>query len=203
MFKFLLAYTDISTHTPHARRDSFVSFHFEKLRISTHTPHARRDNSSVYHIPVQYRFLLTRLMRGVTLVICVLTSMLIISTHTPHARRDEIHRAARFLFLIISTHTPHARRDDMAVHAERKQQQFLLTRLMRGVTPHLPQSYTKKTFLLTRLMRGVTRKPYIFYLFLVISTHTPHARRDNSKTSTTTLSQKFLLTRLMRGVTIC
>ena len=90
MFKFLLAYTDISTHTPHARRDSFVSFHFEKLRISTHTPHARRDNSSVYHIPVQYRFLLTRLMRGVTLVICVLTSMLIISTHTPHARRDHV-----------------------------------------------------------------------------------------------------------------
>ena len=73
-------------------------------------------------------------MRGVTKIHVNVHKTTGISTHTPHARRDEIHRAARFLFLIISTHTPHARRDDMAVHAERKQQQFLLTRLMRGVT---------------------------------------------------------------------
>ena len=35
-------------------------------RISTHTPHARRDTKSPKKYPFLYEFLLTRLMRGVT-----------------------------------------------------------------------------------------------------------------------------------------
>ena len=35
--------TDISTHTPHARRDQLQSVQYYLIFISTHTPHARRD----------------------------------------------------------------------------------------------------------------------------------------------------------------
>ena len=62
-----LPYT-ISTHTPHARRDSvYADFAPPSLSISTHTPHARRDLRVLDHIRFQ-----------------------VISTHTPHARRDRV-----------------------------------------------------------------------------------------------------------------
>ena len=35
---------DISTHTPHARRDTQKMGTGTNVQISTHTPHARRDN---------------------------------------------------------------------------------------------------------------------------------------------------------------
>ena len=40
--------TDISTHTPHARRDAKLAGE-RKVRkfISTHTPHARRDKTRI------------------------------------------------------------------------------------------------------------------------------------------------------------
>ena len=57
----------ISTHTPHARRDHRRTLaEHVALTISTHTPHARRD---LVHFLVRvslHKFLLTRLMRGVT-----------------------------------------------------------------------------------------------------------------------------------------
>ena len=80
----------ISTHTPHARRDTNAEDYKTKYdKISTHTPHARRDfrlSSAVLRL---VRFLLTRLMRGVTLQGVLYVLSLVISTHTPHARRDE------------------------------------------------------------------------------------------------------------------
>ena len=36
--------SNISTHTPHARRDVAVAAGTNVVDISTHTPHARRDN---------------------------------------------------------------------------------------------------------------------------------------------------------------
>ena len=60
-------FSSISTHTPHARRDSTGKIYLKLLVISTHTPHARRDSS----------FYLTQ------------DSGNEISTHTPHARRDK------------------------------------------------------------------------------------------------------------------
>ena len=58
--------------------------------------------------------------------------------------------------------------------------QFLLTRLMRGVTRSAAATIGRLQFLLTRLMRGVTLLKINFsFLF------------------------SFLLTRLMRGVTGC
>ena len=60
--------------------------------------------------------------------------------------------------------------------------QFLLTRLIRGVT----LSYIKvficiKKFLLTRLIRGVTACINAVLNNVVISTHTPHTRRDRGQ----------------------
>ena len=79
---------------------------------------------------------------------------------------------------------------------------FQLTRLMRGVTS--AKSGLKQrnfSFQLTRLMRGVTFGNKNFDPECVISTHTPHARRDNGVTDTLQQTEKFQLTRLMRGVT--
>ena len=57
-------------------------------------------------------------------------------------------------------------------------QTFLLTRLMRGVTLWSNKNSTSVLFLLTRLMRGVTALGFRNFVHVFISTHTPHARRD-------------------------
>ena len=56
--------------------------------ISTHTPHARRDSSSRFDERGIFIFQLTRLMRGVTQARVSEHVPRSISTHTPHARRD-------------------------------------------------------------------------------------------------------------------
>ena len=56
--------------------------------ISTHTPHARRDVLVAVILKHTLQFQLTRLMRGVTSRIALLSPDSRISTHTPHARRD-------------------------------------------------------------------------------------------------------------------
>ena len=82
----------------------------EDFEISTHTPHTRRDKKNTF---------------------CVGYSQ--ISTHTPHTRRDE-----SFLQMMttrgISTHTPHTRRDVTNYNSVSCHTEFLLTRLIRGVT---------------------------------------------------------------------
>ena len=57
----------ISTHTPHARRDYFFIVQRANLVISTHTPHARRDTTVENSRTAEGKFQLTRLMRGVTI----------------------------------------------------------------------------------------------------------------------------------------
>ena len=61
------------------------------------------------------KFLLTRLMRGVTQYNDTDSNNYTISTHTPHARRDRYHVVISAVSMIISTHTPHARRDGLAL----------------------------------------------------------------------------------------
>ena len=78
--------------------------------ISTHTPHARRDEIVPHEIISPVSFQLTRLMRGVTVVKNVDGKRVEISTHTPHARRDLVMIFYQ-IKIMISTHTPHARRD--------------------------------------------------------------------------------------------
>ena len=50
-------------------------------------------------------------------------------------------------------------------------------------------------------MRGVTDVTHIGGKLVIISTHTPHARRDDFFNPFVTVVSKFQLTRLMRGVT--
>ena len=106
----------ISTHTPHARRDLISRDELDSMGISTHTPHARRDKPTYKKWGRAYTFLLTRLMRGVTLTVDGIYGRLTISTHTPHARRDKWEQIIDCNF-DISTHTPHARRDHSACRA--------------------------------------------------------------------------------------
>ena len=101
--------------------------------ISTHTPHARRDTFSAWQYATLTIFLLTRLMRGVTFYKSEVIQDAIISTHTPHARRDLL-AVVSYLPVVISTHTPHARRDLSCLSVLPVLLLFLLTRLMRGVT---------------------------------------------------------------------
>ena len=102
-----------------------------------------------------WRFQLTRLMRGVTPSV-----------------------AGKYPTFIISTHTPHARRDTYFSPPNLWNSEFQLTRLMRGVTMALISVKSKYKFQLTRLMRGVTGWNYHKEIATIISTHTPHARRD-------------------------
>ena len=83
------------------------------LDISTHTPHARRDTNATANKRHTYKFQLTRLMRGVTPYDGSKGISYQISTHTPHARRD-FYGHAIGQRLVISTHTPHARRDRLS-----------------------------------------------------------------------------------------
>ena len=56
---------------------------------------------------------------------------------------------------------------------------FQLTRLMRGVTSRRGFFTPHSAFQLTRLMRGVTTRLSLRVCLIPISTHTPHARRDD------------------------
>ena len=66
MWKQHIMYLNISTHTPHARRDNELSKNGIENIISTHTPHARRDKQESAKLLTYRTFQLTRLMRGVT-----------------------------------------------------------------------------------------------------------------------------------------
>ena len=60
------------------------------IDISTHTPHARRDVLARREVARIEKFQLTRLMRGVTFWNVSKPILFRISTHTPHARRDRM-----------------------------------------------------------------------------------------------------------------
>ena len=148
----------ISTHTPHARRDEVVKgtrckeYKFQLTRLM------RGVTSRLYRRKQKCQFQLTRLMRGVTFINNLFRSIIFISTHTPHARRDFAFSAIFGPTRFISTHTPHARRDGFIAASIIIRKTFQLTRLMRGVTYRMLEQRDNRKFQLTRLMRGVTRK---------------------------------------------
>ena len=61
---------------------------------------------------------------------------------------------------------------------------FLLTRLLRGATSIARSALGKIKFLLTRLLRGATSPLTQNYHPIIISTHTPLARRDKNDPET-------------------
>ena len=72
---------------------------------------------------------------------------------------------------------------------------------MRGVTLRLRPRSSSSRFLLTRPMRGVTLQQGNGGRQRRISTHTPHAGRDQQTLTICGIRCQFLLTRPMRGVT--
>ena len=145
-----------------------------------------------------------------------------ISTHTPHARRD-------ILFFmkssdnLISTHTPHARRDILPrsfpggtahfySHASCEAWrlliplQYLACNFYSHASCEAWQNSTEFLFTVDNFYSHASCEAWphillIMMLHLLISTHTPHARRDVADLKTLQHYDKFLLTRLMRGVT--
>ena len=146
----------ISTHTPHAGRDTFGRRLSIRTEISTHTPHAGRDPLCSWscrphryfnsHAPCgarpamsgvrlcSFAFQLTRPMRGATSASHHLRPCPYhFNSHAPcGARLVPVARAIKVT--IISTHTPHAGRDLYRPIQRHKRQQFQLTRPMRGAT---------------------------------------------------------------------
>ena len=78
----------ISTHTPHAGRDTGLHQIFAQyVDFYSHAPCGARHRSPT-GFPVPHQFLLTRPMRGATDNRCPVGIPVHISTHTPHAGRD-------------------------------------------------------------------------------------------------------------------
>ena len=152
-----LSAVSISTHTPHAGRDVI----YKRLRffktISTHTPHAGRDSTETKW-----------------------GQALKISTHTPHAGRDFADPSGHFPGSHFYSHAPcGARPGRQKFHPGITG--FLLTRPMRGATASTTAINWHGQFLLTRPMRGATYAASYFSPSPSISTHTPHAGRDEQK----------------------
>ena len=102
-------------------------------KISTHAPHARRD-SAMRNIGKIRQFLLTRLMRGATMRKVTKARLTrYISTHAPHARRDYSSYGHGYCHLdFYSRASCEARL--MVCLVFLMALVFLLTRLMRGAT---------------------------------------------------------------------
>ena len=147
----------ISTHTPHAGRDTITFNNKPNYTISTHTPHAGRDDWQHVEILTFWIFQLTRPMRGAT------------KRRRNHGRRDR-----------ISTHTPHAGRDYVGGVNYELFTTFQLTRPMRGATDWCGHCVSRLEFQLTRPMRGATPPRKRDGKSRRISTHTPHAGRDEA-----------------------
>ena len=146
----------ISTHTPHAGRDSIGKA--DKLRrvISTHTPHAGRDypfkTSEVFAVEFQ----LTRPTRGVTASIG--RGM---KPHSFQLTRPTRGVTARKRIVVLTCH------------------EFQLTRPTRGVT-RLDCAYQILVPISTHTPHAGRDKCRCQVLSVwTISTHTPHAGRDS------------------------
>ena len=197
----------ISTHTPHARRDSICNW----LVLKPYHFYSHASCEAWLYLNSTYTyiitFLLTRLMRGVTFIHYKGICSYRISTHTPHARRDD-YRYKPSRVTGISTHTPHAgrhtppslyTRENVLIsthtpHARRDLQNTAIKNAVWDFYSHASceawlwvtvYSYYVAGFLLTRLMRGVTKQMKLWLIRYLISTHTPHARRDDADPRTT------------------
>ena len=76
------------------------------MEISTHTPLAGRDLSASVVAVFISAFLLTRPLRDVTSLNCVVAFHLKISTHTPLAGRDEYHLHDLYIEPDFYSHAP-------------------------------------------------------------------------------------------------
>ena len=172
---------NISTHTPHAERDSgsvysftsalpflltrpmrgATSFFMQYLAVYSHFySHAPCGARQILFIffPFYEKFLLTRPMRGATFpcAICIAR----VNDFYSHAPCGARHNAVgeQSFHQNFYSHAPCGARPAMKHHPHYAIL-FLLTRPMRGATYYAPQLSTHlDTFLLTRPMRGATKR---------------------------------------------
>ena len=123
--------------------------------VSTRMPLAKHDSAHSFNIPSCLSFLLTCLLRGMTVVFRVLLLHPFVSTHMPLARHDMNTDEVKE-FLEVSTHMPLARHD----------------------VDHIFMNGKSISFLLTCLLRGMTEPPNISERCFSVSTHMPLARHD-------------------------
>ena len=132
-----------------------VNYNVPTIYISTHTPHARRDFVIGVTRHNYIKFLLTRLMRGVTL--SKWTNNRSVAFLLTRLMRGVTCSKQVFYFALV----------------------FLLTRLMRGVTIG-GQNRVKSCSISTHTPHARRDKKTIYsHRRQKISTHTPHARRDS------------------------
>ena len=189
----------ISTHTPLAGRDQPRLYpKFAIFSISTHTPLAGRDQLRGLRVTGVRPFLLTRPLRGATRR-SYSAPPRSISTHTPLAGRDETGdginmtvadfyshapcgaRRSEITALrmqTISTHTPLAGRDRAAAEPGQNQDEFLLTRPLRGATLAKTFGIVENENFYSHAPCGARQNNHIRLDCPVISTHTPLAGRD-------------------------
>ena len=72
---------------PLARHDDLIEVSFNRYGVSTHMPLARHD-STFMNTFFTYEFLLTCLLRGMTICLRQSVNSITVSTHMPLARHD-------------------------------------------------------------------------------------------------------------------
>ena len=127
---------------PLARHDIYAHLRVRHRQVSTHMPLARHDETRKQDCERIRLFLLTCLLRGMTISF-------------PNSQ----------LLHYVSTHMPLARHDKNALYSYGDKRKFLLTCLLRGMTPLARYHFQEiLRFLLTCLLRGMTcssKSPYI------------------------------------------
>ena len=188
----------ISTHTPHAGRDSGAYSYRMSQQISTHTPHAGRDATE--RLWANYEKISTHTPHaGRDKCVFSIDRNISISTHTPHAGRDEV-RAFTPEVYFISTHTPHAGRD-FALGWIPYIRFYFNSHAPCGARPLFPQRKYFWQISTHTPHAGRDAKPLGNVNEQLISTHTPHAGRDPIFTLSACGPLPFQLTRPMRGAT--
>ena len=168
--------------------------------ISTHTPHARRDKREMVSEKQLWDFYSHASCEAWPTTAASAVAAGIISTHTPHARRDQ---SITITLHLLSHFYSHASCEAWPTLPSVYPMPilFLLTRLMRGVTtvsehkkihkkisthtPHARRDAASKSFtsLWCDFYSHASCEAWLntlikFICSTCISTHTPHARRD-------------------------
>ena len=145
-------------------------------QISTHAPHAGRD---VLHMcyDVDRNNFYSRAPCGTRPDCSTHEDFCQISTHAPHAGRDQ------WQGIVVLCGTNFYSRAPCGTRQHRLQDKgklvsFLLTRPMRDATTMKFYCILFVRFLLTRPMRDATNPLFHFLYHPLISTHAPHAGRD-------------------------
>ena len=147
---------NISTHTPHARRDKLLGNNKIKNKISTHTPHARRDKLYYRLVNALLLFQLTRLMRGVTTD--YYTNIIPLVNFNSHASCEAWHSYIRYNTNLLNFNS-HASCEAWLKIAREQQNK--------------KQNFNSHASCEAWHSVGVVNTDNQW-----ISTHTPHARRD-------------------------